>query len=376
MPNQFLNILFLITWLSYVESRIDKCENNLLKDCTCSKIYFDEKTYFNVNCTNTGFHNTTMLKKLPSQTEWLVFSGNHIPILENNLFGNAPSLDNLKIIDLTNNGIEEIQEKAFNHVIYVKRLILNHNDISISKENHHSTIFKNLINLEELHLTNAFVDNSGSFLSNDLHDIFVRSNLKNLYKLHLEQNELKSFKDESVFCDLSYLHDLYLGNNLIPYLNFNVSCLKKLRYLDLENNNISSFSGKDLDTFNKMSETGESGFTININDNPFSCDKSKNFYDWLQNTDVSVINKNSIKCTNFKYGKRYIVNLKKFIESKQAKFAKSLKVFSVVMTIVVVSLLLGLFYMNKNKIKAKYWFDAATKKVHYTSIESQDDVEV
>lgn len=119
-----------------------------------------------------------------------------------------------RIIDMTNNGIQDIKGKAFHHVPNVTRLILNHNNISISaeyeKNYHHPRVFSNLYNLKELHLTNAFADNTVA-LADDLHDIFVNSNLTKLYKLHLEQNEIKNFRDERVFCDLPDLHDLHLG---------------------------------------------------------------------------------------------------------------------------------------------------------------------
>lgn len=120
---------------------------------------------------------------------------------------------------MSNNGITDIKGKAFHHVLSVTRLVLNHNNISISEEYdknyHHPRVFSNFLNLQELHLTNAFADNTDAALADDLHDIFVNSNLTKLYKLHLEQNEIKSFKDDKVFCDLPNLHDLYLGETFL-----------------------------------------------------------------------------------------------------------------------------------------------------------------
>lgn len=117
-----------------------------------------------------------------------------------------------RIIDMSNNGIRDIKGKAFHHVASVTRLILNHNNIS---NYHHSRVFSNFLNLQELHLTNAFADNSDATLADDLHEIFVNSNLTKLYKLHLEQNEIKSFRDDRVFCALPNLHDLHLGKTFI-----------------------------------------------------------------------------------------------------------------------------------------------------------------
>ncbi|KAG5862466.1 hypothetical protein JTB14_019951 [Gonioctena quinquepunctata] len=124
---------------------------------------------------------------------------------------------------MSNNGIRDVKGKAFHHVVGVTRLILNHNNISISaeydKNYHHPRVFSNFVNLEELHLTNAFADNTDEALADDLHDIFVNSNLTKLYKLHLEQNEIKNFRDDRVFCDLPDIHDLYLGELQYEFIN-------------------------------------------------------------------------------------------------------------------------------------------------------------
>ncbi|KAF5297172.1 hypothetical protein FQR65_LT19740 [Abscondita terminalis] len=197
-----------------------------------------------------------MLAELPEETQVLIFTGNHIPELPWNIFGELKDLSMLKTIDMSNNGIMEIKGKSYHHVTNVERLILNHNNLSISSKGdenyHHPRVFSNFVNLIELHLTNAFADNTDEALAIDLHDIFVNSNLTKLFKIHLEQNEIKRFRDEYVFCDLPNLLDVYLGNNYIPSLNFNITCINKLRFLDLESNNITFFTQKDLDNLDRM----------------------------------------------------------------------------------------------------------------------------
>jgi hypothetical protein len=55
----------------------------------------------------------------------------------------------------------------------------------------HARILTNFYNLEELHLTNAFTELIDSkWYLGDLKDILLTSNMTNLYKLHLEQNEI------------------------------------------------------------------------------------------------------------------------------------------------------------------------------------------
>jgi hypothetical protein len=76
-------------------------------------------------------------------------------------------------------------------------------------------VFSNFESLVELHLTNAFADNSSEELAADLHDIFINSDLTKLRKLHLEQNEISHFKDPRLFCELNDLMDLHLSKLLI-----------------------------------------------------------------------------------------------------------------------------------------------------------------
>ncbi|RZC41756.1 LRR 8 domain containing protein, partial [Asbolus verrucosus] len=372
----FLCQFLILTLMSLCRANVYQCRSKRLRGCICGKIYYDSQSMFVVNCTNLAFDNTKMLQELPEETQMLIFTGNHIPVLEMNVFGDEVDLSELKVVDMSNNGIREIKGKAFHHVPSVERLILNHNNISISNEDdgnfHHPRVFSNFYNLKELHLTNAFADNTGAALANDLHDIFVNSNLTKLYKLHLEQNEIKYFKDENVFCDLPDIHDIYLGNNNIPSLNFNIRCLKKLRYLDLEQNNITQFSQRDLDSFDSLTEPH---LVLEIRGNPFRCDQAiKTLYNWLVTTKVEVRNKNYLECHQAKYGNKYIVNLTNLAAAKHAKVSQAITVLLVILVIILITLLSAFVYLKRDKVKTRIGpvIDALTRKVHYTTIESQD----
>ena len=50
----------------------------------------------------------------------------------NNVIGMANEHELLKVIDFSNNHIQEISGKAFHKVSNVEKLILDHNDLSIS----------------------------------------------------------------------------------------------------------------------------------------------------------------------------------------------------------------------------------------------------
>lgn len=156
-------------------------------------------------------------------------------------------------------------------------------------------VFSNFESLEELHLTDAFLDYSSSDLAEELHSIFINSNLTKLVKLHLEQNEIASFADRRVFCDLKSLLHLHLGSNIMKSLEFNLKCLPNLRYLDLESNMISRFTHEDLSNFDWLSNEHE--FALDIHRNPFVCDCNVNsLFLWLQKTKVNVRDKDLLKC--------------------------------------------------------------------------------
>jgi len=155
----------------------------------------------------------------------LIFRGNNISILPWNIFGTLQNFTSLEVVDMSDNKIHEIPGKSYHHIPNVRRLILNNNRISIRKD--HPRIFSNFINLQELHLTAAF-DNTSESFGTDLHDIFISSNLTKLIKIHLEQNRIVRLQDVKVFCDLPSLLDIYIGDNLLTGLDFEIGCSKSL----------------------------------------------------------------------------------------------------------------------------------------------------
>lgn len=174
-----------------------------------------------------------------------------------NIFGKLNDYVFLEVIDMTNNNIQEIKGKTYHHVRNVRTLILNHNQLNISGDKTHPRIFSNFVNLESLHLTNAFSENvdSKDYLV-ALEQIFVGSNLTKLAKLHLEQNEIWSITNPNIFCSLPSLMDLQLGDNNISEINFNFDCIQNLRFIDLRNNKIHNVSNKTLMKFEELPNQG------------------------------------------------------------------------------------------------------------------------
>jgi hypothetical protein len=366
------------------------CGVKFKNKCWCGKGDTVEGVRYIVNCTNSGFRDTSMLESLPPQTEMLIWTGNYVPELPWNVFGAINDLVNLTVVDMSNNHIREIRGKSYHHVPNVKRLILNHNNLSISGDDdddvnhHHPRVFSNFINLMELHLTNAFADNTSMALSEDLHDIFMNSNLTKLTKLHLEQNEIRKFKDKRVFCDLPSLKDLHLGDNLLEELNFNVVCLKHLRFLDLERNKFTQLKLKDLNMLDVVtkSQGRNTELIIDLTYNQLACDCTvNNIQDWLKNTQVKIRNLDNLFC--YTKGRQIQPLLSaKFnkcrVQSRNSTTTKGHTVTLVFLFVafctVLLSLVSVLVYINRNRIKkiVNPVMTNVSRKVQYTTIKDDD----
>lgn len=365
------------------------CGAKFQNKCSCGLGEYIDRMQYIVNCTNMGFRDTAMLQALPKQTEVLIWTGNYVPELPWNVFGAINNLDNLTIIDMSNNHIREIRGKSYHHVSNVKRLILNHNNLSISRDDdefnhHHPRVFSNFINLMELHLTNAFADNSTEELSEDLHDIFVNSNLTKLTKLHLEQNEIKKFKDKRVFCDLPSLRDLHLGDNLLEEINFDILCLSHLRFLDLERNKFTQMRKADLYMLDMLGNVPkrDTDLIVDLTYNQLACDCTvNNIQEWLKKTKVKIRNLDNLFC--YKQGHTFQPLLsvkynKCHVQSRDTNIAKGHTIALVFLSVVILTILLTLvitaIYINRNRIKkiVNPVMTNVSRKVHYTTIKDDD----
>lgn len=372
----FLIISIIVIVITADNNEVTRCRPKILRDCLCGYQEYDYVRQYVVNCTNTGFNNNTLpLENLPPETEVLIFSGNHIEQLPWNVFGTLGELEKLRIIDLSNNKIRDIPGKALHHVKNVELLILNHNELSIADDSHHPRVFSNFINLLELHLTNAFDDNTDEALSNDLHDIFVNSNLTKLKKLHLEQNEIRSFADHKVFCDLPKLMDLHLGDNELESINFNISCLKHLRFLDLERNHFRTFHKNDFVLLDRIVDRPRSEpLVIDIGKNPLQCSETENLVDWIHKTKVIVRNKESLTC-HVSDDTNPIYLLARILKMPSKVSESTSPILTGVLGLLVLTLVSALIFTYWNKIsnRSRPLFNAVSKKVHYTTIEAQVD---
>jgi hypothetical protein len=306
--------IFGLNWTSgYDGDEIDPVSGcpMVLKKCKCGRqrtyLWHPERndTYV-VNCTNTNYQKSTPLQQIPKETEVLIFNGNRVPYMVNNVIGMTNEHELLKVIDFSNNRIQEISGKAFHKVSNVEKLILDHNDLSISGDENHPRMFTNFANLKELHLTNAFSENIDSkYYMDDFQTMIMAAlaeGVDKLMVLKLGQNELWSIKDE-FFCSDMFpaLSHLDLSSNQLYDLNFQFECIKNLKYLDIGYNKIKRLNDKTLariDGFFRMPHTKDDiPRKINLVGNPFVCDCNlSHMFHWLSSTNSNLRHREELRC--------------------------------------------------------------------------------
>jgi len=365
-----MQLLVFCLWLiSTVKSLAIPCDEEFTSNCLCGMIEYQNTNQYVVNCTDTKFQNASVLQNLPSKTQVLIFTGNNIKELPLNVFGTLNNFPSLKVVDMSHNNIESIRGKSYHRVQNVERLILNHNQISISSKDpahHHPRVFSNFENLVELHLTDAFADSED--LASDLHDIFVNSELQELRKLHLEQNRISEFKDDKVFCDLPNLQDLHLGQNRLSGLHFDIACLGHLRFLDLEFNSIKMLSKNDRDTLDRYTNTHNHTLTIDLSDNSLlgDCDS---FYSWVQDTKVTIRNRDKLHCHE---------DLRCPVQLTGSLAPSAHSGLELCLFLALCASLALLAYTNWRPIEKqmKPLLTALSRKVHYTNLGKQEEQEM
>lgn len=391
----FAFLIFIILQLSVInggevsqQQQSTACGIKFGAKCSCGVTVYNYRKQYVVNCTNAAFTNTTVLEYMPSDVEVLIFTGNYLETLPWNIFGTDNDYPKLRIIDMSNNHIREIHGKTFHHVQNVERLILNHNNISISPTEDeanflHPRLFSNFFNLKELHLTNAFADNTSPALSKDLHSIFDKSNLTQLIKLHLEQNEIVNFSDRNVFCELRELEDLHLSDNNLDEINFNVLCLNKLRFLDLERNRFETVKQHDLDLLNVLEKVVDH-LTVDFSLNPFTCNCTVYpFVNWIRSTKVSIRFTDNLMCHTNERNKVRLLE-QPFTNCRLISHAQfdgtghrvALFTFLAFLIFLIFGLVVGIVYLSKERIKNFVSPVISSRKVYYTTIKDDEVHEV
>lgn len=244
-------------------------------------------------------------------------------------------------------------------------------------------VFSNFESLVELHLTDAFADNGVKNISADLYEVFLYSNLTRLAKLHLEQNKISVITEPRVFCPLKDLLDLHLGNNQLTGINFNLSCMPHLRFVDLGNNLIRGLAGDQLASLDSM--TSNRSLTVDLALNPFSCGCNiDNVYNWLRNTKVMVRNRELIECTN-DLSKNPLDPFAAFHDNCPTPVHTTLidsnhgghKIIMLFVLGAVIAFLGVVLYVSRFGLKRlRPEFNTSSRKIHYTTIGKCEEQEI
>jgi len=376
------SILWLLVLVSFCMA--DSCPRDFLGRCKCGKSIYNGVSRYLVNCTNSGFNNAAMLEDMPVETQVLIFTGNKITSMPWNILGKMNDYPDLEVIDMTNNKMTEIKGKTYHRVKNVKTLILNHNQLNITGDKAHPRIFSNFVNLESLHLTNAFTENidSKEYLL-ALEQIFIESNLTQLRKLHLEQNEIWSFRNPNIFCNLPSLMDLQLGDNNLTDINFNFDCLKHLRFMDLRDNRIHTLAHYTLNQFDYMPNEG-ANIKIDLMGNPFICDCNiMDLLQWMNHTKVKVLDKKFYTCYDgvpAKNRDKKLLNVHELrcLTASRQEYQGTTAVLGILVVLMIL-LLAIIGYMNLNSIRTSttsFWDQMCRRGQYSTILTKPEDQEV
>ncbi|XP_076371658.1 trophoblast glycoprotein-like isoform X1 [Tachypleus tridentatus] len=358
------------------------CPAEFQGKCLCGEVPYgpEGKLTYVTNCTNTNFHDAVMLKELPLETEVLIFTGNRIPDLPFNVFGTAAMYNRLNTIDMSNNHIQSIKGKTFHHVKFVKKLVLNDNDLYIVSKDRHSRMFSNFNHLDELHLKNAFTEKvASSDYLNNLEDVLQKSQLDNLRILNLEQNELSSILNGNFFCSMPSLTEIYVGGNRMTDFRFNSTCLPRLELVDLSRNEISCLKNSTIHLLDAVP-----GLEVNLTGNPFECDcHLTDMYRWLATTKTRVTDKERLQCVN-RFHPQNVWKLIKHVTLydlecplKKTDFHDHLSAAYVVMVLIIVICMIMvslLVYRHRQAIYvfARSWFQPIRNKMKYSSLDKRE----
>ncbi|XP_062619046.1 toll-like receptor 4 [Saccostrea cucullata] len=241
-------------------------------------------------------------------------------------------------------------------VIGLKRLrILNMSNnfcSSVSK-----SFFKHLGNLSELYLSDNLL---GFSLSPDTEgEIFA--SLKNLTRLELRANRITHLPNQ-IFKGLRSIKDLVLADNTLSTIDFSISTLKNLQFLDISGNQIEFLSETNMKDIDRQKD--KVSFTLNLLRNPISCNcKTLSFLQWMVNRHetkrisfesfekYSCLTSSDRKPLMFSKIKDYIQELEKECNS----YTYLTIILSFIILLFFVILLCGLLYRYRWKLRYFYY---------------------
>ncbi|KAG8320120.1 hypothetical protein J6590_076322 [Homalodisca vitripennis] len=160
--------------------------------------------------------------------------------------------------------------------------------------------------------------------------------------------------------------------NKLTGIHFELDCLPRLRFLDLEFNNIQHLDKEDLGVLDKYTHSHNHSLTIDLSNNTLSGD-CDTLYSWVQTTKVTVRNKERLHCRARTVSAPQCPLLLAAPAPAPTHTGTELFLF-----IALCFTLALLAYTNWKPIEAqmKPLTDALSRKVHYTNLGKQEDQEI
>lgn len=116
--NFVLNYLIIgIVVFKIVSGVNNSCGPAFKGKCWCGVTEYDRIPQYVVNCTNEGFTDTSVLAHMPIDVQVLIYTGNVLVQLPWNIFGTINEYPKLRLIDMSNNHINEIHGKPLKYFL-------------------------------------------------------------------------------------------------------------------------------------------------------------------------------------------------------------------------------------------------------------------
>ncbi|XP_061677253.1 trophoblast glycoprotein b [Syngnathoides biaculeatus] len=208
-----------------------------------------------VKCQNQDLH--AIPPFIPANSKLLLITGNNISSINEDSF---PShLELLTELDLSDNGMEAVQEMVFKNLPNLERLDLSSNKIKKISEK----AFPPENKLQVLNLSRSFHNHSSV---NELLNILENGKLFQLTVLDLSHNPLVLLPHD-VFRGLSNLVNLSLQNSSIVSIPDGILKVPRLQDLDLRYNSLRTLPSTTLSEFSLKPD-----LHIRLEGNPWHCD--------------------------------------------------------------------------------------------------------
>lgn len=246
----------------------------------CSKIC-QECNNLELRCSNLNLTSFKLIENPLPDTQRIVFTGNSISVIDKQIFIKERS--NIKMLNLSNNNINSVNEDAFRNLPSLNKLILDKNTIDFRKEEKMKFLEKISPNLEFLSLSQNLIpfENEEESKGTKFNNLSIRNNLLNLKYLNLDNNFLTEI-NSNFFCDIPNLVSLNLESNNLKQIDLNVDCIHSLRLLNLKSNRFEKLSDNIITIFKKHKNV-KPNFEVYLSENLFKCDCNLyEFYKFLK----------------------------------------------------------------------------------------------